>query len=164
LRSRCTGCLLLALGLSQMVGDVLGLPALKALGAATAAAPAPRVFTTLQGFEPFSTRFSLEWNDRAGAPRTLALTPEAYGRLRGPYNRRNVYGAVLAAGPVLSTDPRTRALFLAVAEHALCGPAPILRELGVDPASVEGAPWIRYVPAPAGNPRSLPTRIHAPCR
>jgi hypothetical protein len=164
LRSRGAGCLLLILGLSQMAGDVLGLPMLKALGAATAAAPAPSVFTTLQGFEPFSTRFSLEWNDRAGVRKTLALSPEVYCRLQGPYNRRNVYGAVLAAGPVLSTDPRTRALFLAVARHGLCGPAPVLRELGVDPASVDGAPWIRYEPTPAGNPRSLPTRIQAPCR
>lgn len=163
MKSGYRGHLLLALGLSQMVGDVLGLPVLRLLGAATAAAPAPKVFTTLQGFEPFSTRFSLEWNDRSGVQRTLALTPEVYGRLRGPYNRRNVYGAVLAAGPVLASDPRTRPLFVAVAAHALCGPAPVLRELGVDPASVVGAPRIRYVPAPAGNPGGLPTTIQAPC-
>jgi hypothetical protein len=34
----------------------------------------------------------------------VLLTPQIYKRLQGAYNRRNAYGAVLAAGPVLATD------------------------------------------------------------
>ena len=89
--------------------------------------PAPKVFSAVRGLETFSTRFFLEWQDRAGAAHTLELTPAVYSRLRGPYNRRNVYGAVLAYGPVLLTDPRGRPMFDAVAVHALCGEAPLLR-------------------------------------
>ena len=111
---------LLAIGLLQMTGDVLGVPALKGLGMATAASPAPRVFSSIRGLETFSTRFFLEWRSRDGALHSLALTPEVYERLRGAYNRRNAYGAALAAGPVLATDPRTERMFWAVLSHAIC--------------------------------------------
>src|SRR5262249_55411850 len=91
--------ILLVVGLSQMSGDLLRLPALKAIGAATGASPAPKVFTATRGMEAYSTRFYLAWTDRLGVARELRLTPEIYQRLAGPYNRRNIYGAVLAGGP-----------------------------------------------------------------
>ncbi len=87
---------LLVVGMLQMAGDVLRLPAVKAIGAATAASPAPKVFSAVRGLETYSTRFSIEWNDRAGRPHALEITPELNARVRGPYNRRNVFGAVLA--------------------------------------------------------------------
>jgi hypothetical protein len=155
---------LLAIGLLQMTGDVLGLPALKGLGMATAAAPAPRVFSSIRGLETFSTRFFLEWHSGDGALRSLALTPEVYERLRGPYNRRNAYGAALAAGPVLATDPRTRRMFWAVLSHATCGEAPLLRELGIDPAQVDGPPRVRYEPLPGSSVPDLPTILQPTCR
>src|SRR5438270_9821355 len=98
--------LLLALGLLQMAGDVLRIPAIKGLGAATAAAPAPKVFSAVRGLETYSTRFFLEWSGADGEAHSLELTPEVYSRLRGPYNRRNVYGAALAYGPVLPEELR----------------------------------------------------------
>jgi len=98
---------LLVVGLLQMAGDVLRLPAVKAIGAATAASPAPKVFSAVRGLETYSTRFFIEWNDRAGRPHALEITPELNARVRGPYNRRNVFGAVLAYGPVLASDRRT---------------------------------------------------------
>ena len=155
---------LLAIGLLQMTGDVLGLPALKGLGLATAASPAPRVFSSIRGLETFSTRFFLEWRSRDGALRSLALTPEVYARLRGPYNRRNAYGAALAAGPVLATDPRTQRMFWAVLSHATCGEAPLLRELGIDPAQVDGPPRVRYEPLPSSSVPDLPTILQPTCR
>jgi len=155
---------LLAIGLLQMTGDVLGLPALKGLGLATAASPAPRVFSSIRGLETFSTRFFLEWRSRDGALRSLALTPEVYARLRGPYNRRNAYGAALAAGPVLATDPRTQRMFWAVLSHATCGEAPLLRELGIDPAQVDGPPRVRYEPLPRSSVPDLPTILQPTCR
>ena len=102
---------LLLLGLAQMAGDLGGLPALRAIGAATQASPAPKVFSAVQGLETYSTRFFIEWTDAAGARHSAELTPELYARLRGPYNRRNVFGAALAYGPVLSTNPATRPMF-----------------------------------------------------
>ena len=87
---------LLSVGLLQMAGDLLHLPALKGIGAATGASPAPKVFSAVRGLETYSTRFFIEWADRPGRSRVQEITPELYARLRGPYNRRNVYGAVLA--------------------------------------------------------------------
>lgn len=154
--------LLVALGLAQIAGDVLGLPALRGLAAATAASPAPKVFSAMQGLETYSTRFTLEWDDAAGALHRVAITPAVYAGLRGPYNRRNVYGAVVAYGPVLASNPAARSMLDAVARHALCGDAPLLRELGVDPTAVRGRPRVRLAPRPGSAP-ALPLVLEAPC-
>jgi hypothetical protein len=161
---------LLALGLLQMSGDLLeraGLGAvgrpLKGVGAATTASPAPKVFTAVRGLETYSTRFYLEWRDRAGEEHSVLLTPELYGRIRGPYNRRNVYGAALAYGPVLATDERTQPLFRSVTNFALCGDAPLLRELGIDSDDVAGPVRVRYVPLPGSAMGDLPRVLEAPC-
>src|SRR5438874_6108147 len=161
---------LLVLGLLQMTGDLLQSyvnepigGAVKGIGAATTASPAPKVFSAVRGLETYSTRFALEWWDRDGRAHALPLTPELYGRVRGPYNRRNVYGAVLAYGPVLATDERTRPLFESVARFALCGEAPLLRELGVDPAEVVGPVRVRYEPRPGADLGDLPRVLEVPC-
>ena len=110
---------LLALGLLQMAGDLLSIQALRGLGAATGASPAPKVFSAVRGLETYSTRFFLEWTDLHGLPHSLEVTPAVYAKLRGPYIRRNVYGAALAYGPVLPTE-----LLQPVMRYALCGDAP----------------------------------------
>jgi hypothetical protein len=161
---------LLVLGLLQMSGDLLeraGLEAvggpLRGVGAASTASPAPKVFSAVRGLETYSTRFFLDWTDRAGERKELLLSPELYGRIRGPYNRRNVYGAVLAYGPVLATDPRTEPLFHSVAKSALCGAAPLLRELGIDPDEIAGIVRVRYEPRPGTDMGDLPRVLEAPC-
>jgi len=154
--------LLLALALAQMSGDVLGLTWLKGLAAATAASPAPKVFSAVRGLETYSTRFALEWTADDGTRRTLALTPESCARMRGPYNRRNVYGAVLAYGPVLAADPRTQPMLAAVLRAALCPPAPLLVELGLDPRSIRGLAVV-YEPLRPDALGDLATRLEVPC-
>jgi hypothetical protein len=154
---------LVVLGLMQMSGDVLGVPALKGVGMATAASPAPRVFSSVRGMETYSTRFFIEWRSRDSAAHRLRLTPEVYERLRGAYNRRNAYGTALAAGPVLATDPRTQRMFQAVLSYALCGDAPVLRELGIDPAALDGPPRVRYEPLRGSAMGNLPMVIQPSC-
>ena len=146
---------LLVIGLAQMVGDALGIRALKGIAAATAASPAPKVFSAVQGLETFSTRFFLEWTDATGAPRSLELTPQVYARMRGPYKRLNVYGAVLAYGPVLPPELRDP-----VFRYAVTGDAPLLREVGIDPAGVTGV-RMRYEPLPS-TPSNVPRVLEAP--
>jgi hypothetical protein len=140
---------LLAVGLLQMIGDVAGIAALKGIGAATAASPAPKVFCAAKGLETFSTRFYLEWTDSDGKERSLELTPQLYSRLRGPYKRRNVYGAVLAYGPVLPPDLREP-----VMRYALTGDAPLLREMGIEPTG-DSDIHVRYEPL-ASTPAEIP--------
>jgi hypothetical protein len=143
--------LLVALGVAQMAADVAGFPVARGLAAASGASPAPKVFGSVQGHETFSARFTLRWETVSGAARSLELTPEAYARLRGPYNRRNAYGAALSYGPVLQHDPRARVMLLAVAGHALCGDAPALRELAGETEAVRSARAL-YQPAAEGAP------------
>jgi hypothetical protein len=154
---------LLVVGLLQMTGDLLRAPALKGIGAATGASPAPKVFTATRGMEAFSTRFYLEWTDRLGVRREMLLTPEIYRHMAGPYNRRNVYGAVLAGGPVMATDERLTGMYRSASKYALCGQAPLLRELGIDPAEVVGPMRARYEPLPGATMGDLPRMLEAPC-
>lgn len=146
---------LLVVGLLQMAGDVTGLTVLRGLGAATAASPAPRVFSSVRGLETFSTRFYLDWIDADGSAQSLELTPETYARMLGPYKRRNVYGAVLAYGPVLPADLRDP-----VMRYALTGDAPLLREVGIDPSGAREV-RVRFEPLPS-TPPHIPRVLEAP--
>jgi hypothetical protein len=155
---------LLVIGLMQMTGDLLHCPLLKGVGAATATSPAPKVFCAVRGLETYSTHFYVEWMDRDGSPRSLQLTSEVYSRLTGPYNRRNVYGAALAYGPVLATDPMTRPMLDAVMAYALCDEARLLQELGIEPGSVAGNVCVRLEPVHGTGMGELPRVLEAPCR
>ncbi len=133
MKPELAAALLLIVGSAQMVGAVTGIAPLQGLAAATGASPAPKVFSAHRGLETYSTDFVLGWTDHGGVEHELSLTPDVYSRLRGPYNRRNVYGAVLSYGPVLQANPTTRPMFESVARAALCDGAPLLVEIGVDP-------------------------------
>jgi hypothetical protein len=121
------------------------------------------VFSAVRGLETYSTRFFVEWTDRGGERHSLELTPEVYAAMRGPYNRRNVFGAVVAYGPLLSTDARTRPMFERVAAYALCGDAPLLRELGIDPRTLVGPARVRLVPIAGTDLGDLPDVLEARC-
>jgi hypothetical protein len=155
---------LIAIGCIQMAGDLSGRPDIKAIGAVTGASPAPKVFTAQGGFETFSSRFFIEWRDRQGARHELELTPETYRRLEGPYNRRNAYGAALSYAPVLAANERTRPMLERVMNHALCGEAPLLAELGIPRDEVVYPLLLRLEPRDGASrqPR-WQTRFSVPC-
>jgi hypothetical protein len=154
---------LAALGAAQMIGHLAGVQALRGLASATNASPAPRVFSAVQGLETYSTEFHLDWTEPDGAPRSVRVTPEMYARLRGPYNRRNVYGAVLAFGPVMSQNPVTAPMFQSVLRASLCGDRPILRELGLDPTRMKTV-RVRLEPLRPEALESLPRLFTPDCR
>lgn len=129
--TRCTwrdglAALLLLFGCTQMAGDLFGLRALKGVGAASAFAPCPKVFCDVNGLEGFASTFTLQFRSRSGKPRELSITPEIYARLRGPYNRRNAYGAVISFAPKL--PPR---LWQPVYRYGWSPGGPLRRELGL---------------------------------
>ncbi|MBA2660939.1 MAG: hypothetical protein H0U74_01480 [Bradymonadaceae bacterium] len=154
---------LLVLGLTQMIAALLGIAPLQGAAAASVASPAPKVFSVAKGLETYSTAFFLEWESVDGHSQSLALTPQIYTGLRGPYNRRNVYGAILAFGPVLYTDEKTRPMFDAASAFAMCNDSPVLVELGIDPQTVAGNVRVRYVPRAGHKPGDLPTLIEMVC-
>jgi len=138
---------LLVVGCLQMTGDLLGVAEARALGLALHASPAAKVFTAQEGFETYSSNFYLDWKGKDGLDHSLHITPAVYYHgMEGPYNRRNAYGAALSYGPVLYANEKTRPMFESVAQFAACGSAPVLHELGVDPATVAGPVTVRLAP------------------
>lgn len=188
--SRAAAWALAVFGTVHMVGHLVDSTPIKGLAAATAASPAPKVFSSVQGLEhpagdaasprplgtspasprsggrvleTYSTSFVLEWSDPVGKRRSLPITRAIYARVEGPYNRRNVYGAVLAFGPVLVTNEAARPMYESVLRYAACGERPLLAELGLDVDAVRDPVVIRVVP-PEGVELSLPLALEAPCR
>jgi len=131
MKTHIAAACLTTVGCLQMVGDLTGMTAIKGFGAAIQASPAPKVFTAQSGFETFSSRFYIDWQDRQDGWHTLELTPQVYRDVQGPYNRRNAYGAALSYGPVLASNEHTRPMFEQVAHYGLCGKAPVLAELRI---------------------------------
>ena len=117
LRVQIAAIVILLLGLLQMVGDLFGVAEVKGVGAASMASPAPKVFSSVKGLETFSTRIYLEWTSIDGGEQSIEFDRDSYANLQGPYNRRNIYGAALAYGPVLAQDERARR------QHAVRSPA-----------------------------------------
>lgn len=127
LNRRDAGALgLLVVGLAAMAGDALGWTPLKGVALATMASPLPKVFSAVEGYETFATRFTVIAELPDGSRTLLELTPERARGLRGPYNRRNVYGAALSYGPRLP-----RPVWEAVFCYGLEPGGPLRTELGV---------------------------------
>ena len=164
MRAWIVPALLVVLGLMQMAGDLLGIDALKGIGAVSGASPAPKVFSSVMGLETYSTDFFIEGRDAEGRRVTVPLTSERYADIRGPYNRRNVYGAALVYGPILSTETTTAAMYDAIITFALCGDAPIARELELPLDPAREPIRIRLEPQPGTDLGGLPLVLEAPCR
>lgn len=127
---------LIFIGLAQLSGDLLRLPALKLLGIVSHASPAPKVFTTQNGFETYSANFYIDWTDFNGKSHNLHITPYIYKQVIGPYNRRNAYGAALSYAPVLYLNPNTKPMLMSVMQYAFCKKTSILSEIGINPKQV----------------------------
>ena len=118
--------LLLVIGSLQMIGYLTNLRVLRGIGLASGIAPFPKVFCAAHGYEAFAATFFLEGTLANGELWSQPLTPEFYSRLRGPYNRRNVYGAALAFAPRLPQELRDELL-----RESLAPMSQLRRELGV---------------------------------
>jgi len=135
-KSNLLALCLLALGSTTMLGHILKIPALKGIGLATSAAPYTKVFcqaTALDDgrpFETFAADFELHYQLPDGTEQITPITPELYQKIQGPYQRRNVYGAVLAYGPALPEEMRKATL-----QFALQNPGTVPRELGLPKAA-----------------------------
>ena len=129
LRTKLSALFLVTVGSLTMLGDLLGIEAIKGLGLATHASPAPKVFTSHQGFETFSPQFQLSWKDTDGRLHQTILTREHYKNLEGPYNRRNAYGAAISYGPVLSANPSTKGMLESASHFAFCRDNNLINEL-----------------------------------
>ncbi len=127
---------LFILGISQMVGDLFQIPALKGLSKATCASILPKVFCAQDGLETFSSRFYFE-----SEKTSIKLTNVLYAQLKGPYNRRNAFGACIAYGPLLQKNFQTKPLLESVVNYYLSPEkSDLLSEMGFQKQSKS---WIR---------------------
>ena len=92
---------ILCIGSLQFIGYILQSPTLRGVGAACGFAPYTKVFSDVDGFETFAADFTLHLHHKDGTETAVPVTPEFYQQLKGPYNRRNVYGAALSYAPRL---------------------------------------------------------------
>ena len=131
----CLG--IFAIGSSAMLGHILNIKSLKSIGLATCAAPYTKVFCQAEclnsdhNYETFVADFFLSYLTKEGRE-TIKITPSLYQKIQGPYNRRNVYGAVIAYGPALPEEMR-----LASFNYALTDPGTVAKELGI-PSGANG--------------------------
>jgi hypothetical protein len=103
---RLTAAALTLVGCGGMLADLAGVQSAKGLLNAWGGSILPRVFSTVDGLETFSSTIWVRFNDRSGQCFEVPLDKSLANRLRGPYNRRNVYGAILVYGPVLQNHPQ----------------------------------------------------------
>ena len=129
---------LIAVGTMQMAGDMSGGATVRGLGIAVNASPAPKVFTAHDGIETYSAQFFVRWTDVGGVSHVKRLTPQVNRGLRGPYNRRNAYGAMIAGGPMLDANAATRDMHAAALRYTRCGAGSPLDELGIDRRTITG--------------------------
>lgn len=118
--------ILMLLGLLQAIGYVTNSQTIRGLGLSTAASPLPIVFTEVKGVETFASDFYLVWEKENNKSDSLKITSNIYSKLKGPYNRRNVYGAVISYGPVLPQEK-----IISVLNYGLCSNKPLVKEMGL---------------------------------
>jgi sterol desaturase/sphingolipid hydroxylase (fatty acid hydroxylase superfamily) len=150
---------LVTVGALAMAGEALQSSHLTGLGLITGAAPYPKVFTSRDGLEGFSSSFKVTWEEGETTHEQL-ITPEHYSALQGPYNRRNVYGAALAGGPFLSSQETTRPMLEAVSQYSFCD-GTLLEELQL--SSDASHIRIEVIPRPDAGDTHLPLTWEVAC-
>lgn len=137
-RQNRLGIALLCIGMMAMTGDLVGSFALKGLGAISCVAPFPKVFSEMDGVEGFAGEFEIQVERADGEIEIVPINPALYAKLRGPYNRRNVYGAALAGGPFLPEE-----LWQPVYQHGLKPGGPLRDEFDLSPDTKDVRVFIR---------------------
>lgn len=117
--------IVIAVGFLRIAGWLMQSDTVKGLGAVTAASPLPIVFTDVKGVETFANDVYVVFENSADSTLHVRITPAVYSRLSGPYNRRNVFGAAIAYGPVMEEQ-----LWRSVLGYGLCSGV-LQRELGL---------------------------------
>ena len=130
---------LLVIGMTQLMGYLSGLRVMRGVGLASGIAPFPKVFCAADGYEAFAATFYVEGDLPNGEVWSRQVDPTWYGRMKGPYNRRNVYGAALAFAPRLPEELRD-----ALLHESLKSDSALRRELDV-PGNLKHA-RVRIVP------------------
>ena len=126
---------LIGIGLIQTLGFFIGSKAVRGIGLTTMASPLPIVFTQFRGIETFALKMNSEITTRSGEVSNHEMTPQKYSMLKGPYNLRNVYGAVISYGAGFESE-KEKKLLSAVLNHGFCSPGNLQRDMEL-PGDIE---------------------------
>jgi uncharacterized membrane protein len=118
--------LLVLLGLLGPVGYFGNIKELRGLGTAWMISPLPIVFSEVNNYEAFSSMFSLVLKFADGTIDMKTITPKEGSLIMGPYNRRNIYGAVLGYAPILPRETVSSVL-----EYSFCTNSNLKREFKI---------------------------------
>lgn len=126
--------ILLLIGIMSPLGYILNSPTIKGLGFISTASPLPFVFSSYNSIETFSTEFNLDINMINGSKLNINMDNNLYQSLKGPYNRRNVYGVIFSHGPFF-TDSKLIEIRQQILYWGLCsnskGNGILAKEFGI---------------------------------
>ena len=74
------------------------------LGFVSVSSPLPLVFSAYNGYETFATGFNIMVKYKNGTVIDINLDVNTYGKITGPYNRKNIYGAIFSHGPFFNNE------------------------------------------------------------
>lgn len=100
----CIISLLFLLGAMNMIALIFNNETAKGVAIISTASPLPFVFSAYQGIETFSTKFEMDIMLKNGTSQLIPVDHKLCGGLKGPYNRRNVIGAVFSHGPFFKDE------------------------------------------------------------
>lgn len=111
--------ILLGIGCLHSMGYLFNSTTMRGIAFSTAASPLPLVFSSYNGIETFSTKFMFEIEIINNTIITIPMTKKIYDKIGGPYNRRNVYGAIFTHGPFFQSE-KLITLRQQILDYAIC--------------------------------------------
>jgi hypothetical protein len=123
--------LLVTIGSLHIVGYSLNNEAIKGVAFATSSSPLPLVFSAYNGIETFSTSFEFNVVTKNYTKINMCMDNKLYSKLKGPYNRRNVFGVIFSHGPFFNKlnmiKKRQQILY-----WGFCYPGSLASEFGIN--------------------------------
>lgn len=129
---------LILLGLLQSLAFVFRIDVLKGLASATVASPLALVFSNFRGLDTYALDFTLAATSAQKGRFQMCIDQSLYSKLSGPYNLRNVYGAVLSYGPKF-TSKKELAILSSVLQFGFCTPGKLIDDFDLPKDISDGA-------------------------
>jgi len=123
-------CILVIIGCLNTFGYVNNMPKVRGVAFMTVASPLPLVFSVYNGIETFSTMFDLDITFQNDTQIQKTIDHKLYGNMKGPYNRKNVYGVVFSHGPFFK-EPNQIKMRDQILQYGLCKPGELAKEFGI---------------------------------
>ena len=118
------------LGALSSIGFAFSAKDVQGIGFVTTASPLPFVFSSYNGVETFSTTYDFDIQLKNGTVIHDQMDHIKYQGLEGPYNRRNVYGAVFSHGPFFNKENLIE-IRDQILDWGICYPGTLAGELGI---------------------------------